>query len=116
MGTLAGEIEFDWDAENQVKPKRKIPVFKSEAEEARWWDENRSRLDKDLLEAAKKGQLKRLDQRTLEASLAASKARMVSIRLPEADIQLARKQAARKGLPYQTYMKSLLHQSLREAE
>ena len=41
---------------------------------------------------------------------------MVSIRLPEADIQLARKQAAQKGLPYQTYMKSLLHQSLRQAE
>ena len=83
-----------------MKPKRVIPVFKSEAEEARWWDENRARLD----------------QRTLKARLAASKARMVSIRLPEADIQLARKQAAQKGLPYQTYMKSLLHQSLRQAE
>ena len=99
-----------------MKPKRIIPVFKSEAEEARWWDENRARLDKDLLEAAKKGQLKRLGQRTLKARLAASKARMISIRLPEADIQLARKQAAQKGLPYQTYVKSLLHQSLRQAE
>lgn len=99
-----------------MKLRRKIPVFKSEAEEAKWWDENRTRLDTDLLEAAKKGQLKRLDQRTLKARLAASKARMVSIRLPEADIQLARKQAAQKGLPYQTYMKSLLHQSLRQAE
>ena len=99
-----------------MKPMRVIPVFKSDAEEARWWDENRARLDKDMLEAAKKGPLKRLDQRTLKARLAASKARMVSIRLPEADIQLARKQAAQKGLPYQTYMKSLLHQSLRQAE
>jgi predicted DNA binding CopG/RHH family protein len=99
-----------------VKPNRKTPVFKSEAEEATWWDANRARLDKDLLAAAKKGQLKRLDQRTLKARLAASKARMVSLRLPEADIQLARKQAAQKGLPYQTYMKSLLHQSLRQAE
>ena len=99
-----------------MKPKRVIPVFKSEAEEARWWDENRARLDKDLLGAAKKGQSKRLDQRTLKARLASSKARMVSIRLLEADIQLARRQAAQKGLPYQTYMKSLLHQSLRQAE
>jgi predicted DNA binding CopG/RHH family protein len=99
-----------------VKPNRRIPAFKSEAEEARWWDKNRARLDKDLAEAAKQGRLKRLDQSTLKARLAASKARMVSIRLPEADIQLARKQAAQRGLPYQTYMKSLLHQSLRQAE
>jgi predicted DNA binding CopG/RHH family protein len=99
-----------------VRRNRKIPAFKSEAQEARWWDENRARLDKDLREEAKQGQLKRLDLRTLKARLASSKTRMVSIRLPEADIQLARKQAAQKGLPYQTYMKSLLHQSLRQAE
>jgi hypothetical protein len=60
---------------------RVIPAFKSDAEEARWWDENRARLDKDMLEAAKKGPLQRLDQRTLKARLAASKARMVSIQL-----------------------------------
>jgi predicted DNA binding CopG/RHH family protein len=34
---------------------------------------------------------------------------------PEIDIELARQQAARKGLPYQTYIKSLLHQALRQA-
>jgi len=96
--------------------RRKIPTFRSEAEEAQWWYKNRARLDKDLLKAAKQGELKRLDRRTLEARLAASKARMVSIRLPEADIQLARRQAAERGLPYQTYIKSLLHQSLHQAE
>ncbi len=68
--------------------KREVPAFKSEAEEAQWWYKNRARLDKALLEAAGKGELKRLDQRTLKARLAAFKARMVSIRLPEADIQL----------------------------
>jgi predicted DNA binding CopG/RHH family protein len=99
-----------------MKPNRRIPTFKSEAEEAQWWHKNRARLDKDLLEAAKRGELKRLDQRTLKEILAASKARMVSIRLPEADIQLARRQAAERGLPYQTYIKSLLHQSLRQDE
>jgi predicted DNA binding CopG/RHH family protein len=29
---------------------------------------------------------------------------------------LARRQAAEKGLPYQTYIKSLLHQALRQPE
>jgi predicted DNA binding CopG/RHH family protein len=35
-----------------------------------------------------------------------------SIRLSEEVIELARKQAARRGLPYQTYIKSLLHETL----
>ena len=99
-----------------MKQKRMIPASQSEAAEAEWWYKNRARLDKDLLEAAKKGELKRLDQATLKARLAASKARVVSIRLPENDIALARRQAAQKGLPYQTYIKSLLHQALWHAE
>jgi predicted DNA binding CopG/RHH family protein len=85
-----------------MKQKLAIPVFKSEAAEAEWWYKNRTRLDKDFLEAAKKGALKRLDPATLKARLNATKSRVVSIRLPEDDIQLARQQATQKGLPYQT--------------
>ena len=95
-----------------MKQKRVIPAFKSEAEEAEWWYKSRARLDKDLADAAKKGKVKRLDQATLKARLAASKSRVVSIRLPENDIELARRQATQKGLPYQTYIKSLLHEAL----
>jgi len=119
-------IRFDWDAENTrhlkrhresgMRRKRVTPTFKSEVEEAEWWYKNRARLDKDFLEAAKKGGLKRLNKDGLKRILAASKARVVSIRLPEMDIDLARQQAAEKGLPYQTYIKSLLHQALRQAE
>ncbi|MBI1788009.1 MAG: hypothetical protein HYR60_10735 [Acidobacteria bacterium] len=68
------------------------------------------------MEAAKRGELKRLGRATLEGRLAVSRARVVSIRLPENDIELARQQAALKGLPYQTYIKSLLHQALRQAK
>ncbi len=97
-----------------MKQKRVIPAFKSESEEAEWWHKKRGRLDKDLVEAAKK--LKRLDQATLKTRLAASKSRVVSIRLPEADLELARQQASQKGLPYQTYIKSVLHQALRQSK
>ena len=38
--------------------------------------------------------------------------RLLSIRLPEPDIALAQRLAQRKGLPYQTYIKSLLHEAL----
>jgi predicted DNA binding CopG/RHH family protein len=36
----------------------------------------------------------------------------VTLRIDAADIELARQQARSKGLKYQTYMKSLLHQAL----
>jgi predicted DNA binding CopG/RHH family protein len=36
----------------------------------------------------------------------------ISIRLSAADLAIANKLAAQKGLPYQTYIKSLLHESL----
>ena len=38
--------------------------------------------------------------------------RLLSIRLPEPDIELARRLAQSKGLPYQAYVKSLLHDAL----
>jgi len=93
--------------------KRVIPAFASEAEEAEWWYKNRRRLDADLQGASKQGALKALDRKTLLARLARSKAaKVVSIRLPESDLVMAREQAAELGLPYQTYIKSVLHQAL----
>jgi predicted DNA binding CopG/RHH family protein len=41
---------------------------------------------------------------------------VVALRIPAADLALARKQAEHKGLPYQTYIKSLLHETLTERE
>jgi predicted DNA binding CopG/RHH family protein len=38
--------------------------------------------------------------------------RNVTIRMVKADLDLARKQAEEKGLPYQTYIKSVLHEAL----
>jgi len=38
--------------------------------------------------------------------------RLISIRLSAADLVMANKLAHKKGLPYQTYIKSLLHESL----
>jgi hypothetical protein len=40
----------------------------------------------------------------------------VGLRIPEADLALSRKQAEQQGLPYQTYIKSLLHETLAERE
>lgn len=96
-------------------PKRTIPKFRTEAEEAAWWDKNRASLDTDFAQAAVEGRLRKLDAARLEARLKGI-SRTVSIQIPEEDITLARVQAAKKGLPYQVYLQSLLHRALREAE
>ncbi len=100
---------------NRVRKKRIVPAFPTEAQEAEWWDRNRKTLDRDLVKAARAGELKVLDSKTLKVRIARSRAsEVISIRLPESDLELARMQAVRKGLPYQTYIKSLLHQALEQ--
>ncbi len=72
-------------------------------------------VSRDFREAGLKGEVKKLTIELLRERLA-SKARPVTIRLAESDIKLAQKQAERKGLPYQTYIRSLLHETLVERE
>jgi predicted DNA binding CopG/RHH family protein len=91
--------------------------FKSAAEEAAWWHKNRATHGAQMLAAAKSGEAQVLTKAKLQERLAASRkppARVVALRIPEADLALARQQAERKGLPYQTYIKSILHETLAE--
>jgi len=101
------------------KTKRAVPAFASEAEEAAWWFENRKLHDREFAAAVKKGEAQVLTARSCGADRGLQSqdaARVVSLRVPEADLALARKQAEQKGLPYQTYIKSLLHETLAERE
>jgi predicted DNA binding CopG/RHH family protein len=100
--------------------KRAVPAFASEAEEAAWWYENRKSHDKEFAAAVENGDAQVLTGQKLRERIEASKAKMpaqmISLRVPEADLALARRQAAQKGLPYQTYIKSLLHETLAARE
>jgi predicted DNA binding CopG/RHH family protein len=101
------------------QPKRVIPPFATEGEEAEWWYKNRNMHGKHLLSAVKNGEAQVLTKEKLRQRIAASKkmaAPTVSLRIPEADLALARKQAEQKGLPYQTYIKSLFHETFAERE
>lgn len=90
--------------------KLEIPKFKSEAQEAAWWDSHQD-LIAELFRAAKaSGSLKRLSASGLLPEATVSKA--VTIRLPSADLDLARNLASKKGLRYQTLIKALLHEAL----
>jgi predicted DNA binding CopG/RHH family protein len=101
------------------KTKRMAPTFATEAAEAEWWFKNRNIHGKQLLTAVKSGEAKSLTKDKLLERIAASRKTptpVVALRIPQADLDLARKQAERKGLPYQTYIKSLLHETLVDRE
>ena len=99
--------------------KFKIPRFSSEAEEARWWMENRDKVTAMLGKAEKGGRHKAGSISRLQAegeSKPAGPVPTTTIRLDPDDIALARRQAAELGLRYQTYLKMIIHKALRRAE
>jgi hypothetical protein len=103
----------------QEQPWRVVPAFATGTEEAEWWYKNRKIHGKQLLAAVKNGAAQVLTKEKLRQRIAASKkttAPMVALRIPEADLALARKQAEQKALPYQTYIKSILHETLTDRD
>lgn len=91
--------------------KAKNPTFANEAEEAQWWPRQEAKIADAFEKAAKDGTLRR---GTLAKRMGAIPP--TTIRLDPGDIARARKQAERKGLKYQTYVKMLLHEALRRGE
>lgn len=80
-----------------------FPTFRTEAEEAAWWDAHPEVITKAFEQAYGKP--------------GSRATQPVTIRLPVADVAKARRMAACKGLRYQTLVKTLLHEALaREAE
>ena len=94
--------------------RTKVPAFATEAEEAKWWDDHSEMVEDNLIQAIKDGTAQRGTARRLVREARAS--RNITIRMAEADLDLARKQAEEKGLPYQTYIKSVLHEALTKRE
>ena len=87
----------------------RVPAFADEAEEAQWWETQQSRMARAMAAARSAGE----DVSAVPAPLArALAAKNVTIRLSLTDLERARKQAERRGLRYQTYVKMLLHEAL----
>jgi hypothetical protein len=107
------------------KSDLKIPKFATEAEEAKWWYDNQELTFKEFQKAAKEGRLGRGGIRRLfaekgipfhEPAKAPAPTPTTTIRLDPDDIAKARVQAAERGLRYQTYLKMIIHEALRNAE
>jgi predicted DNA binding CopG/RHH family protein len=85
--------------------RTRIPKFRSEKEEAEWWDAHPEVITELFLKAKKEGKIKRLP-------VVRGATKSVTIRLPIADLQTAQEIAEKREVPYQTYIKGLLHQAL----
>ena len=102
--------------------KKKLADTHTEFEEARWFEENQDRLLRLFEKAGKEGTLRigrksvgiTLSKRT--ESLERPRTQKVMLRIPTGDLDRARQQAAQKGIGYQTYIKSLLHEGLEREE
>jgi predicted DNA binding CopG/RHH family protein len=88
----------------------KKKTFTNEAEEAAWWESNEDALADEFEKATAEGRA--------GIGTVAKRAALPSttIRLDPEDIAKARVQAAERGLRYQTYLKMIIHEALRDEE
>lgn len=90
--------------------KMERPEFKSEQEEAEWWDSHPEFIAELMRRAQAEGKLTR---GVIAANLArAAATKPITLRLEARDIERARVVARRKGLRYQTYLRMIIHQQL----
>ena len=81
-----------------------VPDFRTEAEEAAWWDRNANKISAMIMQRGIKGKLVKVRERT----------QLISIRVPMPDLELAKELAARSEEPYQTILKRALRAGLGE--
>jgi predicted DNA binding CopG/RHH family protein len=95
--------------------KTEMPKFKTESQEADWWAsaEGRSFLKKKSRELQARGVEPAGSKLVVGLKRESTQ---IALRLPDSDLERARKIAERKGIGYQTLLKMLVHEGLeREA-
>jgi len=96
--------------------KLKMPKFRSEEAEANWWYDNREEHSKVMAEAIAKGETTTLADILERRRKKLGVTPTVSIRIDPIDIARARRIATKKGLPYQTLLKTLIREALNREE
>ena len=104
-------VQEESDAVKKEKQVAKVPMFKSEDEEATWWE---SADGREFLKHQSSGNtLQKKKGSTLVAGLSRTTSVQIALRLPAPDVAKAREIAGRKGIGYQTLLKMLVHEGLR---
>ena len=91
-------------------PHREIPSFATEAEEAKWWYDNRDKDNQNFLQALREGRINRL---TLEQRLDRARG-TTSITIKPDDMRAASQLAEKQGLPVAEFLEALLHDALQQ--
>jgi predicted DNA binding CopG/RHH family protein len=89
-----------------------VPKFENDDQEADWWFDNRELVSQEFQKAAAEG---RLGRGTVVRRMAEAQTRKEAsspIQLDSIDASKAQAVAARKGIPYQTYIKAIIHEAL----
>ena len=103
-------------------PKKKLCDARTQAEEARWFEENQDRILK-LFEQAEQDGTLRIGGRSIgitvskrREAVVKPRSQKVMLRIPTDDLERTRRLASNKGLGYQTYIKLLLRDGLDREE
>lgn len=110
------------------RKSNKVPRFKSDAEEAAWYTtpEGRRQTQREFVRALRAGTASRSaglkvtksDRTTLERLMQQAKeraTRAVSLRIPIADLERAKRIAETAGVGYQTVLKRAIRHGLKKA-
>ena len=98
----------------QIPMVSKVPRFRNENEEAKWWAGAKGR--EFLKQRSAAGTPKKQKGSPLVSGLSRANSVQIALRLPAPDLAKARKIAGHKGIGYQTLLKMLVHEGLqREA-
>jgi predicted DNA binding CopG/RHH family protein len=99
--------------EKHKTPRITIPKFPTEDAEAKWWASAEGR---EFLKRQRNTAQPRPKGSTLVAELNRAKSVQIALRLAASDVAKAREIAERKGIGYQTLLKMLVHEGLREID
>ena len=86
----------------------RIPKFKSEKEEADWLYAHRKEIEAEFRKEKKTKTL------TVQEIIERERTKPISIRLAVGDIERAKQRARAQGIGYQTLLRMLVHESLRQ--
>jgi predicted DNA binding CopG/RHH family protein len=102
------------ETSKQIPTASKMPTFRNEDDEAKWWAGLEGREFLKRQSAAGVGRKRKGS--SLVSSLSRAVSVQIALRLPAPDLAKARKIASHKGIGYQTLLKMLVHEGLqREA-
>jgi hypothetical protein len=90
--------------------KLTVPTFATEEEEAQWWYDHRNELADAFESAAARGEVRSGSAARIARERAGETAEVVW--LDAEDVSKARDLAAKRGIPYEIYLKTLLHEAL----